>query len=112
MRQRWTPEISTVPGGGRSGRRVRTQSCPAFQHSHDPQAGLAPARRLDGPVISRATSTKARRAGDTWPRLGEAKTILIDGPTLAGLMVDHDIGVNTVTTYAVKREDSDYFSEE
>jgi hypothetical protein len=27
-------------------------------------------------------------------------------------MVDHDTGVNTVDTYAVKRVDSDYFSEE
>ena len=42
----------------------------------------------------------------------EAKIILIDGPTLGGLMVDHDIGVNTIETYAVKRVDSDYFSEE
>ncbi|ABS25292.1 restriction endonuclease [Anaeromyxobacter sp. Fw109-5] len=42
----------------------------------------------------------------------EAKIILIDGATLAGLMVDHDVGVNTVETYAVKRVDSDYFSEE
>jgi restriction system protein len=42
----------------------------------------------------------------------ESKIILIDGPTLAGLMVDHDIGVTTVDTYAVKRVDSDYFSEE
>jgi restriction system protein len=42
----------------------------------------------------------------------DAKIILIDGPTLAALMVDHDVGVNTVETFTVKRVDSDYFSEE
>lgn len=42
----------------------------------------------------------------------DSKIILIDGPTLAGLMVDHDVGVNTVETFTVKRVDSDYFSEE
>lgn len=42
----------------------------------------------------------------------DAKIILIDGPTLASLMVDNDVGVNTVETFQVKRVDSDYFSEE
>jgi restriction system protein len=42
----------------------------------------------------------------------DAKIILIDGPTLASLMVDSDVGVNTVETFQLKRVDSDYFSEE
>jgi restriction system protein len=41
-----------------------------------------------------------------------AKIVLIDGPTLARYMVDHDLGVTTERTITVKRLDSDYFSEE
>ncbi len=42
----------------------------------------------------------------------ESKIILLDGETLANLMIDHGIGVTDVATYAVKRVDSDYFSQE
>jgi len=38
--------------------------------------------------------------------------VLIDGVHLASLMVDFNIGVNTVNVYEVKKVDSDYFSEE
>lgn len=41
----------------------------------------------------------------------ESSLILIDGKTLAGLMVDHDVGVTLETSYEVKRIDSDYFDE-
>jgi len=41
----------------------------------------------------------------------EKKIILINGSRLAQLMIDHDIGVSTVTTYTIKRLDSDYFEE-
>lgn len=37
------------------------------------------------------------------------KIILIDGRTLAGLMIDHDVGVTRVQNYEIKRLDSDYF---
>lgn len=37
------------------------------------------------------------------------KVVLIDGPMLAGLMVDFGVGVSDVATYAVKRLDADYF---
>ena len=40
------------------------------------------------------------------------RIVLIDGPQLAKLMVDHDLGVSTVESYEVKRVDSDYFVEE
>ena len=40
------------------------------------------------------------------------KVVLIDGPMLAGLMVDFGIGVSDVATYAVKRLDTDYFGVE
>jgi restriction system protein len=39
----------------------------------------------------------------------ESKIVLIDGQTLAGLMIDHDIGVARVQAYEIKRLDSDYF---
>jgi len=42
----------------------------------------------------------------------EKKIILIDGYDLAQLMIDHDVGVSTVNTYAIKKIDSDYFEEE
>ena len=37
------------------------------------------------------------------------KVVLIDGPMLAGLMIDFGIGVSDVATYSVKRLDADYF---
>jgi len=40
------------------------------------------------------------------------RIILIDGNQLAELMIDYDIGVSTVSTYMVKRVDSDYFTPE
>jgi len=42
----------------------------------------------------------------------ETKVILIDGAQLTELMFDHDVGVAGVNSYAVKRIDSDFFSEE
>lgn len=41
----------------------------------------------------------------------DSKIILIDGPTLARLMVDNNVGVSLVTEYQVKRVDSDYFTD-
>jgi restriction system protein len=42
----------------------------------------------------------------------DPKVILIDGRTLADLMIDHGLGTTTSITYHVKRLDSDCFSEE
>ncbi len=41
----------------------------------------------------------------------DSRIALIDGETLAGLMIDAGIGVSKVATYDVKRPDSDYFEE-
>jgi len=38
--------------------------------------------------------------------------VLIDGEELTQLMIDHDLGVTTQRTYAVKRVDSDFFGED
>lgn len=40
-----------------------------------------------------------------------SKIVLIDGDQLTTLMIDHDVGVSTVSLYPVKKIDSDYFDE-
>ena len=40
------------------------------------------------------------------------KVVLIDGDRMAGLMIEHGVGVSAVKTYALKRVDSDYFESE
>lgn len=42
----------------------------------------------------------------------DPKVILINGRTLAELMIDHGLGTTTTATYQVKRIDSDYFAQE
>jgi restriction system protein len=42
----------------------------------------------------------------------EKKIVLIDGPQLAELMIEHNLGVTRKEVYEVKQLDSDYFSEE
>jgi len=39
------------------------------------------------------------------------KIILIDGERLAQLMIEHNVGVSTTTSYEVKKVDIDYFNE-
>jgi len=57
------------------------------------------------------TSRFTRDAVDYAQRIPQ-KVVLIDGPMLAGLMIDFGIGVSDVATYAVKRLDTDYFGVE
>lgn len=40
-----------------------------------------------------------------------SKIVLIDGEQLTGLMIEHDVGVSTISLYPVKKVDSDYFEE-
>jgi len=42
----------------------------------------------------------------------DPKVILIDGITLANMMIDYGLGTTTTATYEIKRMDSDYFAEE
>lgn len=44
--------------------------------------------------------------------LSPQKVVLIDGVRLANLMIDFDIGVSTVSSYDIKRIDTDYFEED
>lgn len=42
----------------------------------------------------------------------DKRVVLIDGETLAELMIEHNVGVATSEVYTIKRIDTDYFSEE
>lgn len=54
------------------------------------------------------TSTFSQEARDYVSQI-DSKIVLIDGKRLAELMIDYDVGVATVSTYQLKRVDSDYF---
>ena len=43
---------------------------------------------------------------------GSIAVVLVDGERLAKLMIEYDVGVSTQSTYAIKKIDSDFFSEE
>jgi restriction system protein len=66
-------------------------------------------RAKKGLFISTATFTSD--AVDYVSRV-DMKVVLIDGETLAQLMIDHNVGVSTIATYELKKIDSDYFMEE
>jgi restriction system protein len=57
------------------------------------------------------TSGFSAEAEDYVSRI-DAKVVLIDGETLAQLMIDHNVGVANVSTYEIKKVDLDYFTEE
>jgi restriction system protein len=57
------------------------------------------------------TSTFTKDAQD-FAAVIDSRLVLIDGPTLATLMIDHDVGVSRVRSFDVKKLDSDFFSEE
>jgi restriction system protein len=58
------------------------------------------------------TTSDFSRAAREYVGLIGSKIVLIDGDTLAQLMIDFDIGVTGMATYEIKRVDSDYFMEE
>jgi restriction system protein len=39
------------------------------------------------------------------------RIVLINGERLAEMMIDHNVGVSTEQTYAIKKLDSDYFED-
>jgi restriction system protein len=56
------------------------------------------------------TSTFSKPAIDYVGQI-QRKIVLVDGPTLANLMIDHDIGVASYRRFVLKRLDSDFFDE-
>jgi restriction system protein len=57
------------------------------------------------------TTSEFNRNAVEYARAVPQKIILIDGVRLADLMIEHNIGVTTVRTVALKRIDSDYFEQ-
>jgi restriction system protein len=57
------------------------------------------------------TSSFTSEAKDFASRI-DSKITLIDGETLSQLMIDYNVGINSIVTYELKRIDSDYFIEE
>lgn len=57
------------------------------------------------------TSTFTKDAIEYASRI-DSKIVLIDGDTLAQLMIDHNVGVSPMAVYEIKRIDFDYFTEE
>lgn len=55
------------------------------------------------------TSYFSKEAYDYTSRI-DTKIVLIDGEQLARLMIDHNIGVTSISKYEIKKMDSDYFS--
>ena len=56
------------------------------------------------------TSRFTENARDYANRI-DTRVVLIDGERLTDLMIDHGVGVSPLTTYEIKRVDSDYFGE-
>lgn len=73
-------------------------------------AGALQERRASRGVFM-TTSVFTREAHD-FVRNIATSIVLVDGPELARLMVDHGIGVSHVGTYELRRIDSDYFDSE
>jgi restriction system protein len=57
------------------------------------------------------TSRFTSEAKEYQPR-NETKIVLIDGESLAELMIDHNLAVSTVNIFEIKRIDNDYFGDE
>lgn len=58
------------------------------------------------------TTSKFTSEAEIFVKGLDVKIILIDGDRLTKLMIDHDVGVQVIASYEIKRIDSDYFIEE
>jgi restriction system protein len=58
------------------------------------------------------TTSSFTREAKEYAGVIASKIILIDGDQLVKLMVDHGIGVSTISTFHVKKIDSDYFEDD
>lgn len=72
-------------------------------------AGALQAQRANKGIFI-TTSRFTNEARNYVSQIG-SKIVLIDGEHLTELMIDHDVGVSTVSNYPVKRVDIDYFEE-
>jgi restriction system protein len=89
-------------------------------------SGTRPRTRSDGPEIQGfvgalhgaqanrgvfITTSNFTNEAITYADRVAARVVLIDGITLAQLMVTHNIGVQDRKTYVIKRVDEDFFEE-
>lgn len=58
------------------------------------------------------TTSAFTREAEEFAKAIESKIVLISGLRLAELMIEHDVGVTTTKTFALKKVDTDYFLEE
>ena len=58
------------------------------------------------------TSRFSQQARDVTTAYKTHKIVLIDGPELASLMIEHDIGVRTVQTIRIQRVDLETYEED
>ena len=58
------------------------------------------------------TSTFTRDANEFVDRIEGKKVVLIDGPQLADLMIDHNVGVLPTKSYELKEVSNDFFDED
>ncbi|MGH7265561.1 MAG: restriction endonuclease [Candidatus Rokuibacteriota bacterium] len=94
---------------------VRTRSVPGAIQFRIPRVRRQEAGALQGHRARRGvfiTTSSFTKDAQEFVRMIDSKIVLIDGQTLAGLMIDHNVGVSAVRSYDLKRIDSDYFSEE
>ena len=57
------------------------------------------------------TTSAFSKQAQEYASMIENNVVLIDGESLANLMIDHDVGTTLVSSYEIKRVDSDYFDE-
>ena len=57
------------------------------------------------------TTSAFSKQAQQYASMIENNVVLIDGESLANLMIDHDVGTTLVSSYEIKRVDSDYFDE-
>jgi restriction system protein len=57
------------------------------------------------------TSTFTKDGAEYIQRIEGKKVVLVDGDRLAELMIEHDLGVTTTKTYALKEVSNDFFDE-
>lgn len=55
------------------------------------------------------TAKFSQQARDYVKKKHTTKVVLVDGLTLAKLMIDYDLGVSTVSVYPIKKLDTDFF---
>jgi restriction system protein len=58
------------------------------------------------------TTSNFSREAEEYANIISSKIILINGEQLTSFMVDHNVGVSPISTFEIKRIDSDYFDGE